>query len=336
MVGPYIIAEIGQAHDGSLGMAHSYIDAMANQGVNAIKFQTHIAEAESSEFEKFRIKFSYQDKTRYDYWQRMEFSLDDWKGLKDHCSQNEIDFISTPSCLAAVDLLEKVGVCKYKIGSGDYDNYLLLEKVLKTKKPIILSTGMSIISEIDDLVKYILRNGSDLTLMQCTTSYPTTIEQWGLNVIPQMKNRYDVKIGFSDHSGNVNACIAAAALGTDVFEFHVVFHKEQFGPDTSSSILIDDVHYLVQGIRDVTNAINNPYDKNNLSKSMKNQRDIFGKSIAINRNVKKGHIITINDLESKKPGGMGILAKDYKKVLGKSINKDLRKWSFIKENDIEK
>lgn len=334
---PYIIAEIGQAHDGSLGFAHSYIDALANSGVSAIKFQTHISDAESSKYEKFRTNFSYEDTTRYDYWKRMEFDFDSWSGLKKHCDDYNIDFISTPSCLKAVDLLEKVGVKAYKIGSGDYNNFLLLEKILSTSKPIILSTGLSLQSEIDELVDLIKKYETKLTLLQCTTAYPTSPDQWGLNIINDMLNRYnDVKIGFSDHSGDIYACLAAAACGAEVFEFHVAFHKSQFGPDSTSSIIIDSVKNLVDGINDIHKSKVNPIDKNILGKESINLRKIFGKSIAVNKDLNFGHKITIDDLECKKPGGHGIPVKDFKKIIGKIITKDLKKWSFLNYDCFEK
>jgi N,N'-diacetyllegionaminate synthase len=327
---PYIIAEIGQAHDGSLGLAHSFIEALKDSGINAIKFQTHISEAESSIYEKFRIKFSYEDSSRFDYWKRMEFDVDSWKGLKQHCDKYNLDFISTPSCLKAVDLLEEVGVSAYKIGSGDYDNALLLQKILLTSKPIILSTGLSFLNEVDDLVELTNKHGSKLTLLQCTTAYPTSPKQWGLNVINDLIKRYKgVKIGFSDHSGDIHACLAAAAHGAEVFEFHVAFHKSQFGPDTTSSIMIDDVKYLVDGILDIHKSELNPINKTKVNKSSIALRKVFGKSIAINKDLNRGHIITFDDLESKKPAGYGINVKDFKKIIGKTINKDLKKWTFL-------
>ena len=151
----FIIAEIAQAHNGSLAAAHRYIDALAKTGIDAIKFQTHIAEAESSIYEPFRIKFSNQDKTRFDYWKRMEFSLEQWKDLKQHCDDVGLEFMSSPFSNAAVDLLEQVGVKTYKIGSGEVSNFLLLEKIAQTGKPIILSSGMSSFEELDKTVAFL-------------------------------------------------------------------------------------------------------------------------------------------------------------------------------------
>ena len=166
MQGFDIIAEIGQAHEGSLGIAHSYIDAMAQAGVNAIKFQTHIAEAESSEFEPFRVKFSYEDDSRFDYWKRMEFSEDQWIGLKKHCEDKGMEFLSSPFSCAAVDLLENIGVKRYKIGSGEVNNLLLVKKIINTGKPIILSSGMSSFAELDRTVNFIKQHSNDLSILQ--------------------------------------------------------------------------------------------------------------------------------------------------------------------------
>ena len=220
------IAEIGQAHDGSLGLLHSYIDAVATTGVNAIKFQTHIAAAESSIHEPFRVLFSKQDTTRFDYWKRMEFTLEEWKDIKRHCDDVGLEFMSSPFSNAAVDLLEKVGVKRYKVGSGEVNNFLLLEKIAKTNKPVIISSGMSSFEELDGTIAFLKERHVDYSILQCTTSYPTKPEQFGLNVIQELKKRYNVSIGFSDHSSSTEACIAATALGAEILEFHVVFNKK--------------------------------------------------------------------------------------------------------------
>ena len=208
-----LIAEVGNAHDGSLGMAHAYIDAAAEAGVDAVKFQIHIAEAESSLEEPFRVKFSYEDATRFDYWKRMEFSLDQWVGLKMHCEEKGVEFIASPFSNAAVDLLENIGVKRYKIGSGEVNNFLLLEKIARTSKPIILSSGMSSLLELDKTIGFLKPFGNPLAILQCTTAYPTQPEQWGLNVIQVLRERYGLSTGFSDHSGEVFAGLAAALGG---------------------------------------------------------------------------------------------------------------------------
>lgn len=328
-----IIAEIGQAHDGSLGNAHAFIDALATTGVDAVKFQTHIAEAESSEFEPFRVKFSKQDQTRFDYWKRMEFTQDQWLGLRNHCLEKRMKFISSPFSLAAVDLLESVGVDSYKVGSGEVNNLLILEKMAQTGKPIIISSGMSSWTELEVSINFLKPFGNALSLMQCTTAYPTTPNQWGLNVISLLKEKFELPTGLSDHSGDIFACLAAATLGADLFEFHVVFDKRQFGPDTPASISIDQTKILCKGIREIQEALKNPIEKSETNQ-YSNLKVIFGKSLAVNKPLSKGHLLSFDDLESKKPGEKGISAQKYQSVLGRALKKDLAKWEFLKEEHI--
>lgn len=329
----YIIAEIGQAHEGSLGILHSYIDALANTGVDAIKFQTHIAQAESSEYEPFRVKFSFEDDTRFNYWKRMEFTLEQWKGIKKHCDEVGLDFISSPFSNMAVDWLEEIGTKKYKIGSGEVSNFLMLEKIAKTGKDIILSSGMSNYSELDDTINFLKTFNNKVSLLQCTTKYPTLAEDIGLNVIKELKERYSLPIGLSDHSSTIYPSIAAVTLGAEILEFHVVFDKRMFGPDSKSSLTIDETKELVKAVKFTKTALNNKIDKSDNSK-FKELKNIFEKSLAINKDLKVGDILTFEDLEAKKPFGYGISAKDYKKVIGKQINKNMKKWDFLTKDDI--
>ena len=172
-----------------MGIAHSYIDLATEIGVDTVKFQTFIREAESSIEEEFRLNFSYEDKTRLDYWKRMEFDFKSWEGLYSHAKDNKLNFLSTPFCVEAVDLLESIGVDRFKVGSGDTSNFLMLDKIAKTGKPIILSSGMSTFKEIDATIEFLKEYDSEITIMQCTTSYPTNPRDWGLNVIRSyMKN----------------------------------------------------------------------------------------------------------------------------------------------------
>lgn len=331
---PYLIAEIGQAHEGSLGILHSYIDAVAQTGVDAIKFQMHIAEAESSIHEPFRIKFSLEDETRYDYWERMGFTLDQWKEIKAHCDEVGLDFICSPFSNLAVDWLEDIGVKYYKIGSGEVSNWLMLDKIAKTGKPIILSSGMSSYQELDETVAFLRSRNVDFSLLQCTTSYPTQPEQYGLNVIIELKELYNVRVGFSDHSAKVAANIAAVALGAEILEFHVVFDRKMFGPDSKSSLTIDEVTELVKSVKDITTALDHPVDKNT-NDQFSSLKAIFEKSLAVNKSLKKGHQIRFEDLEAKKPKGFGINAQDFEKVIGKSLKKDLQKWDFLNFEDLD-
>ena len=327
------IAEIGQAHDGSLGMVHAYIDALSKTRVDAIKFQTHIADAESSIHEPFRIKFTKQDATRMDYWRRMEFSKDQWIEIKAHCDEVGLEFMSSPFSNSAVDLLEAVGVLRYKIGSGEVNNLLMLRKIAETGKPIILSSGMSSFEELDAAVDFLKPYGNELSILQCTTAYPTQPEQWGLNVITELKKRYEIPVGFSDHSGDIYACLAAAAWGAEIFEFHVVFDKRQFGPDTPASITIDQTTDLVKGIAQIQSAMLKPTDKR-LNEGFADLKNIFEKSLAVNKDLLKGHLLQFEDLEAKKPKGYGISANEFERVVGKRINNAMKQWDFLNNQDL--
>lgn len=331
---PYLIAEIAQAHEGSLGILHSYIDAVSKTGVQAIKFQMHIAEAESSVHEPFRVKFSREDDTRFDYWKRMQFSLDQWKGIKTHCDEVGLDFICSPFSNLAVDWLEEIGVKIYKIGSGEVNNLLLLEKICATGKPIIISSGMSSFEELDKTVNFLKSKNAQFSILQCTTAYPTKPEQFGLNVIKELKDRYDVPIGFSDHSAKVATGIAAVALGAEILEFHVVFHRDIFGPDAIASLTIEETKLLVESVHEIQLSMDNPIDKNN-NNQFKELKSIFEKSLAVNKDLPINHVITFDDLESKKPKGYGISATDFRKVIGKKLNKQKSQWDFLNEEDLE-
>lgn len=331
---PYLIAEIGQAHDGSLGLLHSYIDAIAETGVQAIKFQLHIAEAESSIHEPFRIKFSYEDATRFDYWKRMGFTLEQWKEIKKHCDAVGLDFICSPFSNLAVDWLEDIGIDYYKIGSGEVSNFLMLEKIAKTGKPIIVSSGMSNFTELDATVAFLTERQVDFSILQCTTAYPTKPIQYGLNVLHELKNRYGVKVGFSDHSAKIATSIAAVTLGAEILEFHVVFDRNMFGPDAKSSLLFSEVKQLVEDVNAIYKALQHPIDKNENS-TFRELKSIFEKSLAVNKDMKVGDSITFEVLEAKKPKGFGIDAQDFEKILGKRLKNEKKQWDFLTLEDLE-
>ena len=245
-----------------------------------------------------------------------------------------IEFISTPSSISAVELLEKLNVARYKVGSGDTNNLLLLKRLGITKKPILLSSGMSSFDELEKAITFLEKFGNPLTLMQCTSKYPTSPKEWGLNIILDMKNRFNLPVGFSDHSGTIYASLAAAAMGAEVFEFHVVFDKRQFGPDVSSSITINQVNTLTDGIKTIQTAMNNPINKDNIHQ-FEDLKNMFGKSLSVNKYKKAGETIKFEDLESKKPSNYGIPASEFEKVVGKTLNKKLEKWSFINWEDLD-
>lgn len=326
-----IIAEIGQAHDGSLGILHSYIDAAARCGVNAIKFQTHIADAESSLLEPFRVQFSYVDETRHAYWRRMEFTTDQWIGIKDHCDERGLEFLSSPFSLEAVRLLECLGVKQYKIASGEVTNHLLVDTVARLGKPVTLSMGLASYQDMDDAIAILKKYNTPFSVLQCTTQYPTPPEALGLNVIQELKERYQCSVGLSDHSGRPESALAAVAMGAEIIEAHLVFDQNMFGPDAKASLTPQTFKQMVDGIRFIEKAMASPIDKNHCATG--ELKKIFGKSLAVNRAMKAGEIIERDCLETKKPADQGVDPRDYEKVIGKTLKRDLAHNDFLQESD---
>ena len=315
---PIIIAEVAQAHDGSLGMAHAYIDAAAEAGADAIKFQTHIADAESTLDEPFRVKFSMQDETRYDYWKRMEFTTEQWIGLADHARERGLYFLSSPFSVEAVDLLEMVGVAGWKIGSGEAFSIDLLNIIFSTNKPILLSTGMSNWEEIDATVSILKSKNLDFVVLQCTTKYPTPLDEVGLNVVEEIRSRYDAPAGLSDHSGTPWPAIIALARGASVIEVHVTFDRRMFGPDTKASVTFKELSMICAARNAMRKIDESPVDKDLTAIEMRTMRDTFGKSLALRYPMTVGETITHDSLTTKKPA-TGISYEDINKVVGKKL-----------------
>ncbi|MDQ7011967.1 MAG: N-acetylneuraminate synthase family protein, partial [Mariprofundaceae bacterium] len=257
----FVIGEVAQAHDGSLGMAHAFIDAIAEAGADAVKFQTHIAAEESSPLEPWRVKFSPQDETRYDYWKRMEFTAEQWAGLAQHARERGLVFLSSPFSEAAVDLLEKLDMPAWKVASGETNNPILLERMAATGKPILLSTGMSALDEIDRVTAWIQAQGVPLAIFQCTSRYPSPPETIGLNMLSVFRQRYGVPVGLSDHSACIYAGLAAATLGANLLEVHVTLSREAFGPDVVASLTTAELRQLVEGVRFIEQTLKHPVDK---------------------------------------------------------------------------
>jgi len=329
-----IVAEVAQGHEGSLGMAHAFIDAIANTGADAVKFQTHIAAAESTPEEPWRIKFSNQDTTRYDYWKRMEFTEEQWHGLKVHADERGLIFLSSPFSSEAVDLLCRVGVEAWKVPSGETANTPMLDQMLATRLPIILSTGLSPLTEIDAAVDRIKAKGVPQVILQCTTAYPCPPEKVGLNLIPFFRERYGCAVGLSDHSGKIYPGLAAATMGMQMLEIHVTLSREMFGPDVPASLTTVELGQLVEGIRFIEKMIDNPVDKDLMALNAKQLRAMFTKSIVARKNLEAGTILKKDDLAVKKPG-TGIPAARLPEIIDRRLKRPVAADSLISEEDLD-
>jgi N-acetylneuraminate synthase len=330
----FIVAEVAQAHDGSLGMAHAFIDAVAMAGANAVKFQTHIAAAESTVEEPWRTKFSPQDDSRYDYRKRMEFSEEQWHGLKRHADERGLVFLSSPFSFEAVELLTRVGVEAWKVPSGETTNTPMLDRMIATGLPIILSTGMSSLDEIDFAVNRVLEAEVPLVILQCTTAYPCPPEKVGLNMISFFRERYGCAIGLSDHSGTIYPGLAATALGLQFLEVHVTLSREMFGPDVEASITTSELGKLVEGIRFTEKMMANPVDKEAMAQDAADLRAMFTKSVVVRRDLPAGTVLGEADLTLKKPG-TGMAAARLPEVIGRRLKRAVAKDTLISEDDLE-
>jgi len=329
---PLLIAEIGSIHDGSFGNAGKLIKAAAEAGADAVKFQTHIAEAETLPDAPMPPYF--KGEPRFDYFRRTAFSANQWRQLREICEANRVQFLSSPFSLEAVDLLEDIGVTAYKVPSGEVTNLPLLERIAATGKPVLLSSGMSDWAELDAAVAA-LRDGGPLTLMQCSTVYPCPPERVGLNVIAEMGARYGLPVGLSDHTMGCAAAFAAAALGATVIEKHFTFSRRMYGSDAAHSMEPEEFRVLSTGLSDIWAMLSHPVDKDRLD-DVREMKRIFEKSVVTARPLLSGHKISREDLAFKKPGD-GIPAADWRCLIGRRLaaalpaNHKLRLEDFLSE-----
>jgi N,N'-diacetyllegionaminate synthase len=327
---PYIIAEIGSVHDGSFGNAQKLIEAAAQCGANAVKFQTHIPEAETLPDAPSPSYFSAEP--RFEYFRRTGFTEKQWGRLAELTRACGVDFLSSPFSIEAVELLEQLGMVAYKIPSGEVTNLPLLERIALTKKPVYLSSGMSCWAELDVAVK-VLSSGGPLTVLQCSSVYPCPPEKVGLNVLSEMRDRYRLPVGFSDHTEGFAAAISAVVRGATVVEKHFTFSKLMYGSDARHSMEPGDFKRFCAEVRDAARMVVSPIDKNDLTPYGEMKR-IFEKSVVTARALRVGTVISLEDLAFKKPGD-GIPAARYKILLGRRVLKDLPANCKISEVDLE-
>ena len=330
----FLIAEVAQAHDGSLGAAHAYIDAAAAAGADAIKFQTHIADAESTLDEPFRVKFSRQDETRYAYWRRMEFTPDQWSGLAEHANARGLIFLSSAFSVRAVEMLARINMAAWKVGSGEVGSNDLLGAMAKAGGPVLLSTGMSGYAEVEQILASLRGCGASVALFQCTSQYPVALKDVGLNVIDEFRRRFGCPVGLSDHSGTVFPALAAMAQGADMIEAHIVFDRRMFGPDTPASLTPEEFRLLADARNAFHQMRNHPVDKDVLADSLRPTRQIFGKSVALVGDTSAGTTLTRDMLTLKKPG-TGISAAAIDQLVGKRLKRAVDARNLLSWEDVD-
>ncbi len=332
---PYLlVAEVAQAHDGSLGLAHAFIDAVADAGADAVKFQTHIAAAESSPREPFRVPMGGQDASRYDYWVRTGFTEAQWLALAEHARTRGLLFLSSPFSLEAVEWLSRIGVPAWKIASGQISDVPVFERVAATGLPILLSTGMSPLEEIDRAVARVRAHRLPLLVFQTTSVYPTPPEQVGLNMLETFRGRYGCPVGLSDHSGTIWPGLAAAALGADMVEVHVTLSREMFGPDLPASVTTAELRQLADGLRWMCRMRHHPVDKDRVARELEDLRQMFMKSVVVLADLPAGSTLAAEHLSLRKPG-TGLTPERLPGLVGRRLRRAVRSLEVLQAEDVE-
>ena len=330
-----IIAEIALTHNGNFNKALDLISKCKNAGADYVKLQTHFARFESSKDEKFRKGFNFNEKNRYMYWKKREFTPKEWKKLFLFSKKIKIKFLSSPFSVEAFNVLKKIGLNTWKISSGEFFSESLINEILKTKDQIILSTGLANLNEIDKLIKKIKKNGNDLTVLQCTTKYPTKLEYVGLNVAKYFKKKFKVKNGISDHSGTIYPSIESIKNEFDIIEVHVEEKNNvKFkGPDTDSSLTFEELK-IITNAHNSFKKLNKKLNKNKITKSLLPNKTLFTKSICTKVKINKGDKITMDNVCFKKPN-IGIPEGKINYILNYKFNKDIDSNKIVKWTDIE-
>lgn len=329
---PLIIGEIGQAHNGSIEKAFNFIDEIKENGGDAAKFQLHLASEESTLDEPFRIKIK-KFKNRYSYWESVEFSTEEWFKISTYCKKKKIIFLSSVFSRKGVDILTKVKTSAWKVASGEFRSDELIQDMMETKLPILFSTGMMNFNEIKNLHSKLNKNLIDHAIFQCTSNYPVKLKNTGINVISELRKKFNCQIGYSDHSGLLSPSLMALTLRANLIEVHLKLNKNDKGPDASSSLDFKEFKNLCR-MRDEIFLVNkNPVNKNIIKNDIHVMRKLFGKSISLKKDLKKGCIIKIDNLTMKKPG-FGFKESQMKNIVGRKVVNFVSSKRILKPKDI--
>lgn len=332
----FIIAEAGVNHNGDITLAKRLIDAALNAGADAVKFQTFKADALvtfSAEKAEYQIKNTGTEESQYQMIKHLELSDQELQELFFYSQSIGIIFLSTPFDEGSVDLLDELGVPAFKIPSGEITNIPLLKKIAEKKKPIILSTGMATLGEVEESVVSLHQYGAkEIILLHCTTSYPAPINSVNLLAMETLHNAFKVPVGYSDHTQGITIPVAAVALGACVLEKHFTIDRNLPGPDHQSSLEPDELKAMVQAIRDVECAFGNGVKFP--SKEEEIIKKVVRKSIVAISDINAGDFILPNHIAIKRPG-TGIEPKNFKFLVGKRAKNVILKDQVIMWDMIE-
>lgn len=326
----FIIAEAGVNHNGDINIAKKLVDAAVEADADAIKFQTFKAEelvCESAKKAEYQIQHTEKSESQLEMLKKLELDVNMHKILIDYCNDKQIMFLSTPFDMKSIDLLEELNINLYKIPSGEITNYPYLKKIAGLRKKIIMSTGMSYLSEVKAAIDVLRENGAeDITVLHCNTEYPTPIEDVNLNAMLTMKSDLNVNIGYSDHTIGIEVPIAAVAMGATVIEKHFTLDKEMEGPDHKASLNPEELKLMVKSIRRVEKALGK-YEKVPSNSEIKNLA-VVRKSIVAKSEIKKGTTFTEENIICKRPGN-GISPMKWNEIVGKTAMRNFNKDELI-------
>lgn len=323
----FIIAEAGVNHNGNINLAKKLIDIAVDAGVDAVKFQTWKTELIVT---KDAIQAEYQTEntgkkeSQFDMLKRLELSSDDFRELKNYCDKKNILFISTPDEFESADFLSQLQDM-FKIGSGELTNIPFLKHIGKYGKRIILSTGMGTLGEIEKALFTLIKAGTkkeNITLLHATTMYPTPMNEVNLNAMLTIKNAFNIKVGYSDHTMGIEIPIAAVALGAKVIEKHFTISRDMDGPDHKASLEPQELKQMVESIRNIEKAMGNG-EKTPQQSEISNKK-VVRKSIVANREIKKGELLNEENLTTKRVGS-GLSSELWDEVIGLKANYEFQK-----------
>lgn len=332
----FIIAEAGVNHNGSVSLAKNMVDVAKAAGADCIKFQTFIPEnlvTENASMAQYQQENIGKRETQIDMLKKLALSYDDFCDIKKYCDNVGIMFLSTPFDLDSIDFLNELGQALWKVPSGEITNYPYLRAIGKTKKPVVLSTGMSTISQIEQAVDVLKEFGTEqITLLHCTTEYPAPFDEINLKAMEHLKKHFNFPVGYSDHTKGILAPVLAVGLGALIIEKHFTLDKNMEGPDHKASLEPDELDEMVKQIR-LAEQIMKGSGIKEPSESEKKNISVARKSIVAACEIKAGDCFTEKNLTTKRPG-MGISPMEWNNLIGKCAKKDYIYNELIEGNEI--
>lgn len=334
-----IIAEAGVNHNGSIVIAKKLIDAAAKAGVDYIKFQTFKADqlvsrtAKAAEYQNSNL--NNEKITQYEILKKLELSENQHYSLMEYCKIKNIKFFSTAFDIEGLEFLKSLGFEMFKVPSGEITNLPYLRKLADYGLPVILSTGMSNMKEIESALD-VLTTGilkENITILHCNTEYPTPMQDVNLNAMISIKKKFDIEVGYSDHTNGIEVPIAAVAMGAKVIEKHFTIRKDLIGPDHKASLEPHELHAMVKSIRNIELALNGDGIKRPTNSELKNIH-VARKSIFSCRDINKGEIIKETDLIALRPGD-GISPMEWDSICGRTAKRNITRYSKIRKEDLQ-